>query len=716
MGATRNKALFFLGIALITVLAACVQAPEPTPQPTQACPDCPDCPTCPDCPPAVECLGTFPAPFEELWVESPHADTTAEAFVHWNEEGAIPSSCARCHSTPGFQDYVGADRSEAGVVDVDAPLGTVIECQACHNTVTVNMSSVSFPSGAEITDLGREAVCMTCHQGRASKATVDEGIAAAGVVDEDIVSDQLRFTNIHYYAAAVSRYGAQVKGGYEYDGKSYDVLFEHVEGFQRCQDCHDPHSLKVRVEKCGECHAIVTTIEDLKNVRSAASLVDYDGDGDTEEGVFYELQGLREMLYTAMQTYAAEVAGTPIAYNETTYPYFFIDTDENGIVSEAEEVSDNAYNAWTARLVKAAYNFQTSLKDPGAFVHGGKYIMQLLYDSIEDLNTATSSPVDLNAAHRIDAGHFAGSEEAFRHWDGDGEVSGSCAKCHSGTGLALFLKDGVNISVHPSNGFLCANCHDNLVTFTRHQVGSVTFPSGESLEMSDPDSNLCINCHQGRSSKSVIDGAIAGKDADTVDESLRFINIHYFAAGATLFGTESKGIYEFDGKEYKGKFSHVEPYSNCTQCHDTHALNVKTTECRACHQVEEVEALRNPDDTTDYDGDGEVEGLALEIATMEEALYAAIQEYANNTSGTGIYYNAGSYPFFFEDTNGNGVGDPDETERYITFTPKLIVATYNYQYVAKDPGAYAHNGEYVMQVLFDTLEYIGTDVAAYTRP
>ena len=39
------------------------------------------------------------------------------------------------------------------------------------------------------------------------------------------------------------------------------------------------------------------------------SLVDYDGDGDMEEGIYYEIEGLQEMLYEAMQAYGAEVAG-----------------------------------------------------------------------------------------------------------------------------------------------------------------------------------------------------------------------------------------------------------------------------------------------------------------------------------------------------------------------------------------------------------------------
>ena len=52
------------------------------------------------------------------WEGSGHADMTSEAFNHWNEDdpAEIPQTCARCHSTSGFRDYVGADGSAAGSV------------------------------------------------------------------------------------------------------------------------------------------------------------------------------------------------------------------------------------------------------------------------------------------------------------------------------------------------------------------------------------------------------------------------------------------------------------------------------------------------------------------------------------------------------------------------------------------------------------------------
>jgi hypothetical protein len=689
--------LLAFGLLLLSLaLAACGPSAEPqaAATPCPECPACPEAPACPECPEAECPEPAVEVPFEELWASSGHADAEAEAFRHWDEDDPkeVPTNCAKCHSTPGYLDFVGADGTTAGTVDNPAPIGTTVECVACHNEATLVMDSVVMPSGVEITGLGREARCMQCHQGRESTVSVNEAIAEAGV-DDDAVSEDLGFRNIHYYAAAATKYGTMAKGGYQYEGKSYDANFAHVEAFDTCVKCHDSHTLELKVEACSECHTGVASAEDLRNVRMQGSLVDYDGDGDVTEGIYSELEGIREVLYQAIQAYASEVAGAPIVYNADAYPYWF---------TEAEE----GYSTWTPRLLKAAYNYQVSVKDPGAYAHGGKYIIELLYDSTEDLDAAL-----VEGLHRIDAGHFAGSEEAFRHWDEDGEVSGSCSKCHSATGLPAYLKEGVSVSEPLANGFQCATCHDDVATFTRYAVNEVEFPSGATLSFGEEtDANLCLQCHQGRESAVSVNSRIGDAEDDAVTEGLSFANVHYFAAGATLFGTEAQGAYEYEGKTYNDRNAHVEPYSQCTQCHSTHGLQVKVEECSTCHAgVEELEDIRMT--TTDFDGDGDMEeGLAGEVATLYEALYTAMQDYATNVAGTGIVYDAHAYPYFFEEAG----------ERYATWTPRLLRAAYNYQYATKDPGAFAHNGQYIIQVLYDSLEDIGeqvsVDMSGMTRP
>ncbi len=652
---------------------------------------------------------------EALWQSSGHADKTAEAFNDWNDANpaVVPTGCARCHSSTGFQDYLGADGSAAGVVDKAPPVGTVIDCAACHNAATATLDSVTFPSGVVVKDLGGEAVCMTCHQGRQSTVSVDKSITTnADPNQPDAPSTKLGFANMHYFAAGATQYGGITKGGYQYAGKAYDVKFAHVEGLDTCIDCHDQHSLEVRIEECAVCHSGVQKKEDLKKIRMMASLKDYDGDGDMQEGIAGEIEGLQAKLYQAIQAYAAK-AGAPIVYYAGANPYFFKDTNGNGNVDPNEAVSANKYAPWTPRLLKAAFNYQVSVKDPGAFAHNAKYIIQLLFDSIEDLDATAVATLTRN-----DAGHFAGSDEQWRHWDEGGKVSGGCSKCHSAAGLPFFIQEGVTASQPLSNGLMCTTCHDAMPEFTRYEVKTALFPSGAKLDTGDLGSNLCISCHQGRESTVSVNTKIAGLDLDTVSSKVTFSNVHYFAAGATLFGTQAKGAYEYQGKTYEGRLKHVSSFDTCTECHETHTGEVKAQGCATpiCHGNTKVQYIRK--DQRDFDGDGNrTEGIAQEVAGVADVLYAAIQSYATTVAKVAIVYDGSANPYFFNDTNGNGKVDPGEAvsaNKYASWTPRLLCAAYNYQYVQKDPGAFAHNARYVIQVMYDSIADLGTKVPVTT--
>jgi hypothetical protein len=330
----------------------------------------------------------------------------------------------------------------------------------------------------------------------------------------------------------------------------------------------------------------------------------------------------------------------------------------------------------------------------------------------------------MTAMHRVDAGHFAGSEEAFRHWDAEGAVPGTCAKCHTPGGITELLAEGVTTSAPPSNGLQCTTCHNDLQEFTRHEFTEIKFPSGAIIDSGDPDTNLCMNCHQGRESTVSVDRLIGDVEPDAMSETLRFLNVHYFAAGATRYGTEAKGAYEYEGKEYLGYFEHTKSADQCKDCHEVHALEVNIEACADCHDDVEIESVADLQNIRyyfdDWDGDGDTEeGIANEITTMLEALLPAMQGYATANVDTGIIYDPATHPYFFVDTNGNGEVDADEVNgdnRFNSWTPRLLRAAYNYQYASKDPGAFAHNGQYIVQVLYDSLEDLGADVSSMTRP
>jgi hypothetical protein len=84
-----------------------------------------------------------------------------------------------------------------------------------------------------------------------------------------------------------------------------------------------------------------------------------------------------------------------------------------------------------------------------------------------------------------------------------------------------------------------------------------------------------------------------------------------------------------------------------------------------------------------------------------------------------IIYSGGSYPYWFIDSNANGAVDPGEAiypNQYATFTPRLLRAAYNYSWTVKDPGVFAHNGKYALQLLYDSIQDLGGSVAGFTRP
>jgi hypothetical protein len=327
----------------------------------------------------------------EAWSASGHADFTSESFVHWDEDdpAEVPVNCAKCHSANGYLDYLGEDGSEALVVDEPAAVGSVVSCYVCHNPTASEKDSTIYPSGAVISDLGMTANCTECHQGRTSKEDVENAVLD---LPEDEVNDELGFINVHYKIAGAVRFGAQTAVGYEYPGQEYAGYFEHVTDYQDCTDCHDAHSLSINPTECSTCHANVSGFADLLNIRESDT-PDYDGDGDTVEGVYYEMDTLHDLLYAAIQQYASEVAGTPILYADS-YPYWFIDTNGNGTAEEDELSVPNQYASWTPRLLKAAYNYHLVLEDPGGFMHNAAYLIQLMYDGIADLNTMVAVDMD----------------------------------------------------------------------------------------------------------------------------------------------------------------------------------------------------------------------------------------------------------------------------------------------------------------------------------
>lgn len=311
------------------------------------------------------------------WYRSAHADQAAEAFRHWDADEEICPACAVCHSGEGFRSFHGLDGSEPGVPTEPVPTGGVVDCGTCHNAALAEVKEVAFPSGLMHPVQGVEAACMTCHQGRTAGSTVAK--AVAGLDEEDTPNPELSFINPHYATAAATWLGGYGGAGFHFEGKSYSGRFFHARPVSTCNSCHEPHTLEVSFEPCLTCHQ-GDAPEAVRISRQS-----YDGSGDTTKGIKADIDANAARLLSMIRDYGASVVGVPIIYDGNSHPYFFADANGDGVVDEAEGRAV-AYKSWSPRMLKAAYNWKLVTSDPGNFAHNPAYVLELLYDSIEDLS------------------------------------------------------------------------------------------------------------------------------------------------------------------------------------------------------------------------------------------------------------------------------------------------------------------------------------------
>lgn len=345
--------------------------------------------------------------------------------------------------------------------------------------------------------------------------------------------------------------------------------------------------------------------------------------------------------------------------------------------------------------------------------------------------TPTEPQAKKTAGARIEmgAGHFNRDGKPFHYWDNQKEIPAACARCHAAEGVPQYLREGKNTPApHVKNAYACTNCHADLLTYQRHPVAKVTFASGMTVDSGDNDMNLCMTCHQGRESTASVNKALAGMAPDAPNPKLAFIHVHYFPAGATIYGTSAKVAFEYPGKSYAGRFNHVPGVNTCAACHEAHAGELRVEKCGSCHQgvraLSDVATIRMST-RGDFDGNGREEGIGREIANQKRELYAAIQRYASAVGGSGIAFSPDASPYWYTDSNRNGKVDPEELKpanRYMAYTPRLMQAVFNYTFALRDPGAAYHNGRYAAQLLHDSLESLaesgnaGVEMKGKVRP
>jgi hypothetical protein len=302
--------------------------------------------------------------------------------------------------------------------------------------------------------------------------------------------------------------------------------------------------------------------------------------------------------------------------------------------------------------------------------------------------------------------HADAAAEAFRHWDEDEEIRPACAVCHSGEGFRSFhgldgSEPGIPETPIDTGGVVdCATCHNPGLT----EITEIQMPSGVMHPVNGVEAS-CMTCHQGRTAGVTVAEAVGDLPDDSPNPELRFVNPHYATAAATWLGGYGAAGYHYEDRDYTGRFFHARPISSCVSCHQPHTLEVQTASCTTCHEdgetPEEIRISR-----ASYDGSGNTgQGIRVDIANNAALLLEMVTRYGGEVAGTAIIYDGGRYPYFFTDGNGDGEADTAEGRpvAYGNWTPRMLRAAYNWKLVTADPGAYAHNPHYALQLLHDSI-------------
>ncbi|MDT8395958.1 MAG: hypothetical protein RRA32_05880 [bacterium] len=299
----------------------------------------------------------------------------------------------------------------------------------------------------------------------------------------------------------------------------------------------------------------------------------------------------------------------------------------------------------------------------------------------------------------------------------------SCLRCHNSMGFAEVAPGYGSAVLTPSDsdGFITCNaCHDGVdypTAGNKHMrfSGSVALFDyrGKPLAYVEAgNSAVCVYCHQGRQ-----DDSHVALDASKYDPAMMetstypsymtstrsnpvvFRNMHYLASAAVLYA--EKG-YEYAGSEYSGE--HIHAALGCVRCHMAeepgteevgghtfhmaHGSTEATTYCAPCHPS--MAAIDNPWGT----GTDAANDVAYMLTVL---LNDAIEAYdsPDDADTTAQVYFTESYPYFIlnESAGGNTSQGWD---------PPLAEAAFNWQFIKKDPGAYAHNWKYAVQLLYDS--------------
>ncbi|TLM65283.1 MAG: hypothetical protein FDZ69_10570 [Deltaproteobacteria bacterium] len=577
------------------------------------------------------------------------------ASPHGAATGHTTGTCQRCHTTQGSLE--GASRgftgsysflsSNTATLWTPAPTGATdgIACSACHDSHTGGMRAVNTYSGGT-----------TVAWDPNGNAAVDQYDTCTGC--HTLTDNSLAVVGNYHNGSSINVTRTISDSHYDDPATGVGLASNVVEGYNvrktgasPCADCHDVHAADLTIQEAWADSAHAGKIAIKKDEAACAESITwfnttYPGNAAVPVDSCTDIATVGTSTRTVLDFFGRSTTG--IAFYAS-----------KGAIDDADG------NAWTH------YNWDNSTGNPSNNPDPDRKSCQRCHTATGASNFL-NNPSTYNAANN-DFSHLSG-------WTAGNKTSPQnellyCWGCHSDVANGVLRDPGAI-----TENYAAATTGGPVVTVTYPNIGP---------------SNVCMSCHLGREV-----GANVATDIDA-DGVRSFINSHYLTAGATVFGESG---YEYAGRTYSAGFHQNVGINNnfstgtagpCVTCHMTgaepHTFEVLTDTgnpaspiCAQCH--------------TGLD--------ATKLNTARSTFDTALHELQLALESKGIYYSA-AYPYFYAGPNGTGGAFTNWAGPYgLAKWKDVMGAAYNYNLFHHDPGAYAHNRQYALDLIADSIDFI----------
>ncbi|HZM14357.1 MAG TPA: cytochrome c3 family protein [Candidatus Krumholzibacteria bacterium] len=289
-------------------------------------------------------------------------------------------------------------------------------------------------------------------------------------------------------------------------------------------------------------------------------------------------------------------------------------------------------------------------------------------------------------------------------WQTSPATRANCAKCHNGFVSMHYLDDPNNFTNPPTNPttfevITCAVCHDphgndNPGNLRNASVTDASLPNGILVEEAGAG-RLCISCHNGRRTETDV--------LAQINNGTTNFGPHHSIQGDMLKGVNA---YQTLAPSFPWSTSkHILVEDACVTCHTHphagdpeagipnfmgHDFNPTTQACLPCHG--EITDFTQIQAKQDFDGNGAIEGVQLEISGLLERLQQVIADASRSPEVRQLLLDDATFV--------PTLGDTTKSLR-----PQRE-AGYNWCYVDYDQSRGVHNTTYAVQLLQQSILYL----------